>query len=309
MALAELSQDEFAALTEAQELARDVLRDSELERRVLGLIFRRSAAQLLQGVKQVAGHALEQLLYSSALRLAEILGESGDAKSQVLVLREASQLPVDATFARDLAERAAKLASEQLGDAATAAALYQRALELAPESTDLLAALAGEFDTLGRLEELLVLRRRELSLTTSIARRLELRLDIARVMAEIEARGGRFGALRDNLRSRLGTRLRCRRSKAPCVSAARCSRFMTCSLHRPRSSRGSGMPPVRPSCGRTPHACRTRSCSIRTRHCSLTSASATSQRPTRRWMRSRASGWPATSTRRQCPGSLAVLNA
>ncbi|MFT3921222.1 MAG: tetratricopeptide repeat protein [Myxococcales bacterium] len=204
MALAELSQEEFAALIEAQELARDVLRDGDLERRVLGLTFRRSATALLQGQKQVAGLSLEQLANGSALRIAELSGEAGDVKTQVQVLREASQLPIDSAFARELAERAAAIASARLGDATLAAALYQRALEQAPDSTELLAALAVEYDKLGRLEELLVLRRRELALTSSVARRLELRLDIARVMAEIEARGGRFGALRDNLRDAPG---------------------------------------------------------------------------------------------------------
>ncbi len=199
MALAELSQEEFATLAEAEALARDVLRDAELERRVLGMTFRRSAANLLQGLRQVSGQPMEALLHGAALRLAELLGDAGDVKSQVRVLREAAQLPLDAGLACDLAQRAAALASERLADPALAASLYQRALEHAPESVALLAALAGELDKLGRLEELLVLRRRELSLTTSVARRLELRLDISRVMAEIEARGGRLAALRENL--------------------------------------------------------------------------------------------------------------
>ena len=76
--------------------------------------------------------------------------------------------------------------------------------ELAPEETRMLASLSAQYDRLGRLDELLVVRRKELSLTKNVTRRLELRLDLARVMGEIEARSGRHGALHDNLRESPG---------------------------------------------------------------------------------------------------------
>lgn len=124
---------------------------------------------------------------------------AGDHARVVGLLSELARLPVGADEALALRRRAAATASEHLGDATQAADLYRDILASEPEDTASMGALGDLYAQAERLPELLGIRQAELALTQDPERRLALRLDVARLLAEIEARGGRIHSLRQNL--------------------------------------------------------------------------------------------------------------
>jgi tetratricopeptide (TPR) repeat protein len=203
LAAAELQDRELVQLTEACELARNTLHDQALERTVLERLVERSASLLRAGQRSahgVAGSSPEDVLVDATVRLADMHSAAGEAAEELALLRASAAAPIAKDKAQQFAERAARLALGALQDSELAIELYQRALELAPNDPGLLAALSAEYDRAGRLDDLVVLRRRELLATPSVSRRLELRLELSRVQGELEARGGRLAALRENLR-------------------------------------------------------------------------------------------------------------
>jgi tetratricopeptide (TPR) repeat protein len=195
---AELHDRELGQLAEAAELAREVLHDPARERTVLERLVQRSASLLRAGQRAADGQPAEPLLIDATARLADKLADETEA--ELGLLSDVAGLPIAKDRAAAFAERAAKLALTKLDDSELGIALYQRALELSPHDPALLGALGAEYDRAGKLDDLVVLRRRELLATASVSRRLELRLELARVLGALEARGGRLAALRENLR-------------------------------------------------------------------------------------------------------------
>ncbi|HEY6882000.1 MAG TPA: tetratricopeptide repeat protein [Polyangiales bacterium] len=197
---ADLHDRDLGQLAEAAELARDVLRDETRERMVLERLVQRSAGLLRAGQRAADGQAAETLLIDATARLADKLSAADEVQAELSLLSEVAALPIAKDRAAAFAERAARLALTKLSDSELGIALYQRALELSPHDAALLGALGAEYDRAGKLDDLVVLRRRELLATSSVSRRLELRLELARVLGALEARGGRLAALRENLR-------------------------------------------------------------------------------------------------------------
>lgn len=197
---ADLHDRDVAQLVEAAELARSTLHDDKLERSVLERLVSRSASLLYTGQRSADGSSPEDVLVDATTRLADKLHAENEFQAELTLLRESAGAPIAKETARTFAERAAQLAQTTLKDSELAVSLYQNALELSPNDPGLLSALSAEYDRAGRLDDLVVLRRRELLATPSVGRRLELRLELSRVQGELEARGGRLAALRENLR-------------------------------------------------------------------------------------------------------------
>jgi tetratricopeptide (TPR) repeat protein len=204
MALADIGADDLDPLVEAASVARDVMQDPGSFRPVLERLFTAASNLMVRGQRAVGTYDAPQAALFAAKELADLLHQQGELRAEVNVLREAVGLPLPAGEARGLALRAARTAVGDLNDAELGVTLFQKALELGPQDTEIMSELGEQYDRMGRLDELLVLRRRELSLTKLIARKLTLRLDLARVMGELEKRGGRMATLLDNLRDSPG---------------------------------------------------------------------------------------------------------
>jgi tetratricopeptide (TPR) repeat protein len=101
--------------------------------------------------------------------------------------------------ARVLRHRAAELLATRLGDRERAMEIYREVLSAAPADARALAALADLYESAGLREELLELRRHELSLARDLDARLALRLEIARILAETRDDDGRVEALEANI--------------------------------------------------------------------------------------------------------------
>ncbi|MBE7453539.1 MAG: hypothetical protein HS111_33160 [Kofleriaceae bacterium] len=114
-----------------------------------------------------------------------------------LARRVGAPLPFDADTRRDLRMRAAAIASSELRDNAAAIDMYRGATTCPSAAGDPRSSPASArlLEAERRHAELLGLRHVQLGLEPDPARRLELRLDIARLVGVVEETGGRYEAL------------------------------------------------------------------------------------------------------------------
>ncbi|HEX4340167.1 MAG TPA: tetratricopeptide repeat protein [Polyangiaceae bacterium] len=199
--LAAATGDDLEILHEAGMVALHSVRDAELSRpileRVLQTASQRWKAALADDddpgqLSRYALWALEQLV--------QLWLEANDAAEAEALLESGAALPFSPEKSRELRYRAADLSAERLADVPRAVELCRGILEEAPDDAATIALLAGLYAKEERRGELLELRRRELSLEPPVERRLVLRLDVARVLGEIEGDvAERLAALRDNL--------------------------------------------------------------------------------------------------------------
>jgi tetratricopeptide (TPR) repeat protein len=198
--IAEATPNDLDPLEEAARLALGKGGDGAIARSALSTLAGEAQSLLRRG-RAAAGQrsALDAALWSLEA-LAKIAGEAGEQGRQVELLVEAARLALDPEVTRRLRREAAEVASGKAGDRRRAVDLYEGILAQSPDDTGALEALAPLFEADGRLADLLALRRHELGLGgTSVQRRVALRLEVSRLVGEIEESGGRVASLRQNL--------------------------------------------------------------------------------------------------------------
>ncbi len=136
--------------------------------------------------------------------LVELYRTGGRARAAVDTLVEAARLPFDAATRRDMRLRAAQLATVELGDNAAAIEMYRSVLAAQSNDLEVIERLAHLLGVEDRVPELLTLRQIQLGLETDLDKKLQLRLELARLVGIVEERGGRLDALRANLEDRPG---------------------------------------------------------------------------------------------------------
>ncbi|HTL36291.1 MAG TPA: tetratricopeptide repeat protein, partial [Kofleriaceae bacterium] len=136
--------------------------------------------------------------------LVDLYRTGGRARAAVDTLVEAARLPFDNATRRDMRLRAAQLATTELGDNAAAIDMYRSVLATTPGDLEVIERLAHLLGVEDRVPELLTLRQIQLGLETDAERKLDLRLELAKLVGIVEERGGRLDALRANLEDRPG---------------------------------------------------------------------------------------------------------
>ena len=136
--------------------------------------------------------------------LVDLYRTGGRARAAVDTLVEAARLPFDQATRREMRLRAAQLATVELGDNAAAIDMYRGVLVSQPNDLEVIERLAHLLGVEDRVPELLTLRQIQLGLETNADRKLELRLELAKLVGIVEERGGRLDALRANLEDRPG---------------------------------------------------------------------------------------------------------
>jgi tetratricopeptide (TPR) repeat protein len=136
--------------------------------------------------------------------LVDLYRTGGRARAAVDTLVEAARLPFDQATRRDMRLRAAQLATVELGDNGAAIDMYRSVLATTPNDLEVIERLAHLLGVEDRVPELLTLRQIQLGLETDTDKKLELRLELARLVGIVEERGGRLDALRANLEDRPG---------------------------------------------------------------------------------------------------------
>src|SRR5262249_50358012 len=125
--------------------------------------------------------------------------EANEHARAVDLLVETARLPFEPETSRSMRRNAAEIAAGPLGDTDRAVALYRGVLDEAPSDPRALERLGALYEARKEFDQLLALRAHELGLTEERARRLELRLDIARVHGILDQRDARVSVLEQNL--------------------------------------------------------------------------------------------------------------
>lgn len=198
LALDQLSETDFDELYEATELALGLLGDSDLTREILGRLQDRAAALWNRGVAATGRRSNDVCVAWAVEKLAQLQTGAGDRRGAADLLARTATLPFPPPVSQGMRLKAAAIFAE-LGDRARAIDLYQSVIEEVPEELANVRLLAPLLEAEQRYPELLELRHHELSRTSDAGRKLELRLDVARLVGVIEQRGGRIEALRQNL--------------------------------------------------------------------------------------------------------------
>ncbi len=202
--LAEVVAQPLPQLHEAAEVALTAEQDAGLARPILERSLSLAETALASrdasrpaNTADIAVWCLEQLV--------AIAGARSEHSTALALLLRGTKLPLRQALLEEFQHRAATVAAEQLGQVDRAIELCTKLLQDNPlrfETIDLLAKL---YEQTERYVELIALRREELEKTRDGARRLELRLEIARVLGVV---GGKLEeqleVLGDNLDEQVG---------------------------------------------------------------------------------------------------------
>lgn len=200
--LAEIERDNLDQLWEAALLTssgeeQHVVLDA-LYQRASALWRRNRAPSGLRGVADACAFAIEHT--------CQLYQAQEQPERALSLLIDATRLPFEAAAHSRFMHEAAALALELPSAAARAISLYQDILQQEPSDHEAISALATLYAQADRLPELLALRRHELTLDPRGPARLALRLEIVRLLGEIEARGDRKSSLLENLSEQPGHR-------------------------------------------------------------------------------------------------------
>ena len=205
MQIAQLAPRELEPLAAALEVGLREKKEPSLARTALLALFDRAVALVRAGQPAEGKLAAADALVDAAQEIARLLGGSrdkNDVRRAVDCLLEASRMPIAPDVAQSMRSKAGELAADV--DKRLARDLLRQAVDQDPKNRTAAKALAKLYEEADLLNDLLVLRRRELEDAASAAERIELRLELARLGEIVENRTGRFEMLLANLDDRAG---------------------------------------------------------------------------------------------------------
>lgn len=198
LALDAQREDNFDELYEASELALGLDGDTARSRDILNRLKDRAAALWNRGVAARGHRSAEESVAWGVQQLGRLHDQAGERREAADLLARSATLPFAAETSQAMRLRAAAIYGE-LGQRPLAINLYRGVLDERPDDLATLRLLGALLEAEERYPELLTLRHHELARTDDPARKLELRLDIARIVGIVEQRGGRIEVLRRNL--------------------------------------------------------------------------------------------------------------
>lgn len=187
--------ESLAVLREAAEVELAAGGDRAVAGEILRALLERSAAHWKQGDD---GDARAHTTWSMRA-LVDLSAQAGEHEFAVRLLNAATQHPFSPAEARALRAEAAERSARDLGDAPRAIEIYESLLAEAREDAAVIARLADLYDAAGMRADLLGLRRHELSLAVDPARRLHLRMDVARNQRALGDDDGALATYNENL--------------------------------------------------------------------------------------------------------------
>ncbi|MBK9754663.1 MAG: tetratricopeptide repeat protein [Nannocystis sp.] len=203
LALDAQREDNFDELYEASELALGLDGDTPRSREILNRLKDRAAALWNRGLAARGRRSPEESVAWGVQQLGRLHDQAGERRQAADLLARSATLPFAAETSQAMRLRAAAIYGE-LGARTLAIALYRGVLDERPDDLATLRLLGALLEAEERYPELLTLRHHELARTSEPTRKLELRLDIARLVGIVEQRGGRIEVLRRNLEEQPG---------------------------------------------------------------------------------------------------------
>lgn len=198
-ALAELASDDMMVLYEAGEVALHAVKDAGLARPILEKALEGSARAFSETGLTPESRALAEICSWATDNLVRLALIDRNYEQAVALLKATADLPFDEQEQIARLFSAAEVAAGGELDKETVA-LCERILSRAPYHEGAITLLSSLHEKIGRLDELLALRKRELVLDRPIERRLFLRLDQSRVIGILSGEtSDRLLVLRENL--------------------------------------------------------------------------------------------------------------
>ncbi len=201
--LSDADPRDLDVLVEAADTA-SRLGDREGSITILGQVLGRATGAWRGSAAVVSSRPAEAVVRWAIDGLVDLHRQAGRPRVAVDLLVESARLPFDVATRRELRLRAAAMASGDLHDNSAAIDMYRGVLAESPGDLEIIGKLGALLDAEKRHAELLGLRHVQLGLEQDPARRLELRLDIARLVGVVEETGGRYEALIANLADQPG---------------------------------------------------------------------------------------------------------
>jgi tetratricopeptide (TPR) repeat protein len=202
--LAELDSSDLDVLREIAEIALAHIDDPETRKGALTALLGRATAAW-RGSAEASGREAPEAYVTWAIdRLVEHELAQKQAAAAVDLLIDSARLPFDGDTRRAMRLRAAAIAAGELRDNGMAIQMYQAVLSQAPNDVDTIEKLAALYEAEGRAPEKMALRKHQLTLERDPERRIELRLEVAKLVGLVEAHGGRLESLLANLDDRPG---------------------------------------------------------------------------------------------------------
>jgi tetratricopeptide (TPR) repeat protein len=181
-----VSPEDLSVLHEAAEVALQVVQDSTLAKPILERA-RRSAGTAMSELAERApegalGSLADRVAWWSIEELVKLEKQRGSFSQALRLLVDGAALPFDRERSISLSFQAAQLAVEALNDPDLGAEICRSLLAKAPDHTATIELLGNIYERGQRYSELLGLRQQELALHPPLERRLQLRLDEARIL-------------------------------------------------------------------------------------------------------------------------------
>jgi tetratricopeptide (TPR) repeat protein len=203
LALADVTPDDLSVLYEAATVALHTAADPVLAKPILERARRIAGAELerlAESKEPAVGSLADRVTWWSIEELVKLEQQKGGFATALQLLLDGAALPFDEERTIALSYRAATLAVDSLGDTEQGAEICRGILQKSPVHAETLALLGGIYEKGQRFGELLGLRQKELQLEPELARRLELRLDEARILELLGESGEKqIEALRKNV--------------------------------------------------------------------------------------------------------------
>ncbi len=201
--LADADGRDLDSLVGAAEIA-SKLGEREQALQILSAVLGRATAAWRGTAAIRSGRSVDAVAKWAIDGLVDLYRTGGRARAAVDTLVEAARLPFDNATRREMRLRAAQLATTELGDNAAAIDMYRSVLAAQQNDLEVIDRLAHLLGVEDRVPELLTLRQIQLRLETDPEKKLDTRLELARLVGVVEERGGRLDALRANLEDRPG---------------------------------------------------------------------------------------------------------
>ncbi|HWN68529.1 MAG TPA: hypothetical protein VNM90_12905, partial [Haliangium sp.] len=202
--LSELDAGDLDVLREIAEIALAHLKDADTRKSSLTALLARATSAWRGSAAGTSKEAPESYVTWAIDQLVEHELAQKQPAAAVDLLIDSARLPFDGDTRRAMRLRAAAIAADVLRDNGMAIQMYQAVLSQAPNDLETIEKLAALYEAEGRVAEKLALRKHQLTLERQPERRIELRLEVARLVGHIETHGGRLEVLQANLEDRPG---------------------------------------------------------------------------------------------------------
>ncbi|MEO8875520.1 MAG: tetratricopeptide repeat protein, partial [Polyangiaceae bacterium] len=203
--LSQATGGDLDLLREAAEIATSSIADRALAKSILERLLRLATDRWVgtaepNGVTSGGASGPDTYARWAVDELVRIYNEEGDAEKIVDLLVDAARLPFELDTTRSMLHQAARVSVDRLGDLDRAIALFRSLFDSDSGDSHAARELVTLYASLGRREELLALREKQISIATEASERIELRLETARLQSELRRGDAAIVTLQANLR-------------------------------------------------------------------------------------------------------------